>query len=65
MCCNNFFHKNTVGESEASSLFQKEKRRPAKSDVSKCYFQTQEKSLTGNNMEAILHINSLNTRFNG
>ena len=38
MFLNNFFHKNTVGESEAPSLFQKEKRRSAKSDVSKVIF---------------------------
>ena len=34
----NSFHKNTVGESEAPSLLQKEKRRSAKSDVSKKLF---------------------------
>ena len=32
---NNFFHKNTVGESKAPSLLQKEKRGSAKSDASK------------------------------
>ena len=35
---NNFFHKSTVGESETPSLLQKEKRRSAKSDVSKVLF---------------------------
>ena len=33
-----FFHKNTVGESEAPSLLQKKKRRSAKSDVLKVLF---------------------------
>ena len=35
---NNFFPKSTVGESETPSLLQKEKRRSAKSDVSKVLF---------------------------
>ena len=35
---NNFFHKNTVGESEVPSLLQKEKRGSAKSNVSKVLF---------------------------
>ena len=35
---NNFFHKNTVGESKAPSLLQKEKRGSAKSDASKVLF---------------------------
>ena len=35
---NNFFHKSTVRESEAPSLLRKEKRRSAKSDVSKVLF---------------------------
>ena len=38
MLRNNFFHKNTVGESKAPSLLQKEKRRSAKSDVLKVLF---------------------------
>ena len=37
---NNFFYENTVGESEVSSLLQKERRGSAKSDISKCYFKT-------------------------
>ena len=35
---NNFFHKDTVRESEAPSLLQKEKRRSGKPDVSKVLF---------------------------
>ena len=35
---NNLFHKNAVEESGAPSLLQKEKRRSAKSDVSKVLF---------------------------
>ena len=35
---NNFFHKNTLGESGALSLLQIEKRWSAKSDVSKVLF---------------------------
>ena len=35
---NNFIHKNTVGESEAPLLLQKEKRGSAKSDLSKVLF---------------------------
>ena len=35
---NNLLRKNTVGESGAPSLLQKEKRRSAKSDVSKVLF---------------------------
>ena len=35
---NNFFHKNTVAESETPSLLQKRKRGSAKSDVSKVLF---------------------------
>ena len=35
---NNFFHKNTMEESEAPSLLYKEKRECAKSDVSKMLF---------------------------
>ena len=35
---NNFFNKNTARESEAPSPLLKEKRRSAKSDVSKVLF---------------------------
>ena len=35
---NNLLRKNTVGESGAPSLLQKEKRRSAKFDVSKVLF---------------------------
>ena len=35
---NNFFHKNTVGESDVPSLLQKEKRRSANSHVWKVLF---------------------------
>ena len=35
---NNLLRKYTVGESGAPSLLQKEKRRPAKSEVSKVLF---------------------------
>ena len=35
---NSFFHKNTVGESEAPSLVQKKKSRSAKPDVLKVLF---------------------------
>ena len=35
---NIFFHKNMVGESSPPSWFLKEKRRSAKSDVSKVLF---------------------------
>ena len=38
MFCNNCFYKITVEESEAYSLFQKEKRGSAKSDVFKVLF---------------------------
>ena len=34
----NFFHKNTMGKGSAPTLFQKENRRSAKSDVSKVLF---------------------------
>ena len=35
---NNFFHKNTVVETGAPSLLQKEKRRSAKSNVLKVLY---------------------------
>ena len=38
MFCNNFVYKNTVGESEAPSLLQKEMPRSVKSDASKVLF---------------------------
>ena len=38
MFCNNFFHKNIAGESKAPCLFQKKKRRSAKSYFSKVLF---------------------------
>ena len=38
MFCNNFFHKNTMGESSAPSLLQEKKRGSAKSDVSKVLY---------------------------
>ena len=38
MFWNNLFHKNTLEESGAPSLLQKEKRRSAKSEVSKVLF---------------------------
>ena len=47
---NNFFHKNTVAESETPSQLQKEKRGSAKSDVSKVLFLDIGKiPVTGNN----------------
>ena len=38
MLRNIFFHKNMVGENSPPSRYLKEKRRPAKSDISKVLF---------------------------
>ena len=40
-----FLHKNTAGENGAHPLLQKEKRKSAKSDISKVFFQIYKKSL--------------------
>ena len=55
---NNFFHKNTVGESEVSSLLQKEKSRSAKSHVLKKLFQTKGK-ITNPLIRQVANVNEM------